>query len=50
MIVRVEDGIKEISKVVQTNTAAAEESAAVSKELSDQARTLNRLISRFRIK
>ena len=35
---------------VQTNTAAAEESAAVSKELSDQARTLNRLISRFRIK
>ena len=34
MIVRVEDGIKEISKVVQTNTAAAEESAAVSKELS----------------
>ncbi len=49
MIVLVENGIKEISEVVQTNSAAAESSAAVSKELSDQARTLNDLISRFRI-
>lgn len=49
MIVLVERGIKEISHVVQTNAASAEESAAVSKELSGQARALNQLISRFRI-
>lgn len=49
MIVLVERGIKEISQVVQTNAASAEESAAVSKELSGQARALNQLISRFRI-
>lgn len=50
MIVLVEDGIKEISQVVQSNTATAKESAAVSKELSNQARTLNGLLSQFRIK
>ena len=49
MIVLVENGIKEISAVVQTNSSAAEKSAAVSMELSNQARTLNSLISRFRI-
>ena len=49
MIILVERGIKEISHVVQTNAASAEESAAVSKELSGQARALNQLISRFRI-
>ena len=48
MIVLVENGIKEISTVVQSNSAAAEKSAAVSKELSNQARMLNSLISRFR--
>ncbi len=50
MIALVEEGIKEISNVVQTNTSAAEESAAVSKGLSEQARTLNNLIGQFRIK
>ena len=49
MIAFVETGIKEISAVVQANAAAAEKSAAVSKELSNQARTLNSLISRFHI-
>lgn len=49
MISLVESGIKEISAVVQDNSMAAEKSAAVSKELSQQARTLNNLISRFRI-
>ena len=49
MIVQVENGIREISRVVQTNSVAAEDSASVSKELSGQARTLNSLISRFRI-
>ena len=49
MISLVETGIKEISAVVQDNSNAAEKSATVSKELSQQARTLNGLISRFRI-
>ena len=49
MISLVETGIKEISAVVQNNSTAAEKSAAVSKELSQQAQTLNNLISRFRI-
>ncbi|WP_322168871.1 methyl-accepting chemotaxis protein [Acutalibacter caecimuris] len=49
MIALVESGIKDISQVVQANAAAAEESAAVSKGLSAQARTLNQLISRFQV-
>lgn len=49
MIVSVENRIKEVSKVIQANSAAAEESAAVSTELSNQSKTLNRLISQFRI-
>ena len=49
MIALVESGIKDISQVVQANAAAVEESAAVSKGLSAQARTLNQLISRFQV-
>lgn len=49
MIASVENRIKEVSKVIQTNSDAAEESAAISNELSGQARTLNHLIGRFRI-
>lgn len=49
MISLVENGINEISAVVQNNSSAAEKSASVSRELSQQARTLNGLISRFRI-
>ena len=49
MISLVENGIKEISAVVQDNSAAAEKSASVSKELSQQARALNSLISSFHI-
>ncbi len=49
MIALVENGIKEISAVVQTNSSAAEKSASVSSELSNQARTLNSLISQFHI-
>jgi len=49
MVSLIETGINEISAVVQDNSIAAEKSAAVSKELSRQARTLNNLISRFRI-
>lgn len=47
MILLVENGIKEISAVVQDNSGAAEKSAIVSEELSKQARALNSLISRF---
>ncbi len=49
MIVAVENRIKEVSKVIEANSDAAEESAAVSNELSSQARTLNQLIGQFRI-
>ena len=50
MIVSVENRIKEVSKVIQENSAAAENSAAISNELSNQAKTLNQLLNQFRIK
>ena len=49
MIVSVENRIKEVSKVIEENSYAAEESAAISNQLSEQARTLNQLIRQFRI-
>ena len=49
MIVSVENRIKEVSRVVQSNSDAAEESAAISNELSNQARTLNQLLDQFHI-
>ncbi len=49
MIVSVENQIKEVSKVIQTNAAAAEQSAVISTELSEQDRTLNQLIGQSRI-
>ena len=45
MIVSVENRIKEVSKVTEENSAAAEESAAISNELSNQAKTLNQQLS-----
>lgn len=50
MIVSVENRIREVSKVIESNSAAAEKSAEVSNELSGQAKTLNQLIGRFRIR
>lgn len=50
MIVAVENRIKEVFDVIQANAAAAEESAAISDELSNQAKTLNHLINQFRIR
>ena len=41
--------ISQISQVVQTNAATSEESAAASKELSDQAQLLQDLVGQFRI-
>ena len=49
MVASVEEGIREISRVVQANSTAAVESAEVSKKLSAQANTLNSLIGQFRI-
>ena len=42
-------GIGQISSVVQTNSATAEESAAASEELSGQAQILNELVRKFRL-
>lgn len=47
---QVTQGIDQISSVVQTNSATAEESAAASEELSGQAQLLKDLVSRFKLK
>jgi len=49
-IAQVNIGIGQISDVVQTNSATAEESAAASEELSGQAQMLKELISKFKLK
>ncbi|NLL80562.1 MAG: hypothetical protein GX234_12415 [Clostridiales bacterium] len=41
--------ISNISDVVQNNSATAEETAASTEELSQQAKNLNSLISKFRV-
>ncbi len=43
-------GMDQISSVVQTNSATAEESAAASEELSSQSQLLKSLISRFKLR
>ncbi|MEG1103611.1 MAG: methyl-accepting chemotaxis protein, partial [Oscillospiraceae bacterium] len=43
-------GIDQISAVVQTNSATAEESAAASEELSGQAVMLKQLVGKFKLK
>lgn len=42
-------GAEQISAVVQTNSATAEESAASSEELSGQANILKELVKKFRL-
>ncbi|WP_304509685.1 methyl-accepting chemotaxis protein [Anaerotignum sp.] len=49
-IAQVNDGLGQITDVVHTTSAMAEESAATSEELSGQAQTLRHLISKFKIK
>ncbi|MGN0690194.1 MAG: methyl-accepting chemotaxis protein [Oscillospiraceae bacterium] len=44
---QISSGIEQISGVVQTNSATAEQSAAASEELSSQSAMLKRLISSF---
>ncbi|WP_295753456.1 methyl-accepting chemotaxis protein [uncultured Oscillibacter sp.] len=43
-------GIDQISSVVQTNSATAEESAAASEELSSQSQLMKGLVGRFKLK
>ncbi len=43
-------GIGEISNVIQTNMATAQQSAAASEELSGQAATLKELVAKFKLK
>ena len=47
--VHIKSEISNISDVVQTNTATAEETAAATQELSEQARNLSGLIAKFRV-
>ncbi len=49
MVASVNEGIKEISKVIQANSTATAESAEVSQELSGQANILNSLIRQFQM-
>ncbi len=48
-IIQINQGIEQISSVVQTNAATAEESAAASEELSGQANILQELIGEFKL-
>ena len=48
-IAQINEGLAQIDKVTQTNTASAEESASASEELSGQANQLRTLIQRFKI-
>lgn len=49
-VVEVNMGVEQISGVVQTNSATAEESAAASQELSGQAEMLKELIDQFKLR
>ncbi|MBQ9648293.1 MAG: MCP four helix bundle domain-containing protein [Oscillospiraceae bacterium] len=49
-VAQVSTGIDQISSVVQTNSATAEESAAASEELSGQANLLKELVGRFTLR
>ena len=49
-IAQVTLGVEQISSVVQTNSATAEESAAASAELFGQAQTLKELVKKFKLR
>lgn len=48
-IAEVANGIDQISSVVQTNSATAEESAAASEELDSQANVLKKMMAKFKL-
>ena len=48
-IEQINDGLSQVSAVVQTNAATAEESSASSEELATQARALQEEVSKFKL-
>ena len=48
-VVQVTQGIEQVSAVIQTNSATAEESAAASEELSGQAQLMKELVGKFKL-
>ena len=49
-IAQINDGLSQIDRVTQTNTASAEESASAAEELSGQANQLRQMIARFKLR
>ncbi|MCL1866788.1 MAG: methyl-accepting chemotaxis protein [Oscillospiraceae bacterium] len=49
-IMQINQGIDQVAQVIQLNSATAEESAASGEEMSGQASSLERLISRFKLR
>ncbi|MBC3887788.1 HAMP domain-containing protein [Acetobacterium paludosum] len=49
-IAQINIGVEQVSQVVQTNSATAEESAAASEELSGQAEMLRQMVGAFQLK
>ena len=46
-LVEIDKGLKQVSEIVQTNSATSEETAALSEELSSQAKILKTQVSKF---
>ena len=49
-VMQITQGVDQISTVVETNSATAQQTAAASEELSSQADMLKRMVSRFKLK
>ncbi len=49
-VMQITQGVDQISTVVETNSATAQQTAAASEELSSQAEMLKRMVSRFKLK
>lgn len=49
-IAQINQGVEQVSQVIQTNAATAEESAAASEELSGQAKILREMVEAFQLK
>jgi len=46
----IEEGVKRIGNVIQSNSAASQESAATSEQLSAEADSLDELVGRFQLR
>ena len=49
-VTQINEGIGQISSVIQANSATAEQSAAASEEMSAQSAVLNKIVMRFKLK